>query len=172
MSHKSTYATPFRRRKEQKTNYKKRLALLKSKQLRLVARKSNNNFIAEVVEYFKTGDKARVFVHSRELKAFGWSKHAGNIPAAYLTGYLCGKKAVKDNLESAILDMGLNTPVHGSRIFAGLKGAIDAGLKVKADEKVFPSEDRIKGSHISPEVEKNFQETLENINKKFGEKNG
>ncbi|MFH1586930.1 MAG: 50S ribosomal protein L18 [Candidatus Diapherotrites archaeon] len=171
MSHKSTYATPFRRRKEQKTNYKKRLALLKSKQLRLVVRKSNNNLIAEVVEYFKAGDKTRVFVHSNELKDFGWTRHAGNIPAAYLTGYLCGKKAVKEKIESAILDMGLNTPVHGSRIFAGLKGAIDGGLKIKADEKVFPSGERIRGGHISPESEKNFQETLENINKKFGEKN-
>jgi len=171
MSHKSTYLTPFRRRIEQRTNYKKRLAMLKSNQPRLVVRKSNNNFLVEVVEYSPKGDKTKAFAHSNELKAMGWGKHKGNIPAAYLTGYLCGKKAKKAKIKSAILDIGLNTPVHGSRMFAGLKGAIDAGIEISADKKVFPSEDRIKGKHMGDDVEKVFQETLEKINKKFGEMN-
>ncbi|MDP6670941.1 MAG: 50S ribosomal protein L18, partial [archaeon] len=53
-----------------------------------------------------------------------------------------------------ILDIGFNTPVHGSRVFAALKGAIDNGLDVKADEKALPSEDRVSGKHIEEYAKK------------------
>jgi large subunit ribosomal protein L18 len=36
----------------------------------------------------------------------------------------------------------------GSRIFAAVKGMLDAGVNVKADEKAFPKEERLTGKHI------------------------
>jgi len=41
------------------------------------------------------------------------------------------------------------TPVKGSRVFAALKGAVDAGLKVPHSESILPDESRIKGEHIA-----------------------
>ena len=48
-----------------------------------------------------------------------------------------------------MLDIGFHTPVHGSTVFAVLKGALDAGLKVPHSEEALPSEDRIRGEHIA-----------------------
>ncbi|HIH16519.1 MAG TPA: 50S ribosomal protein L18, partial [Candidatus Diapherotrites archaeon] len=114
MTEINTYAMPFRRRREERTNYKKRLALLKSGKLRLVVRKTNNNSIVQVVKYAQAGDECLVVAQSGELRKLGWTRHTGNLPAAYLTGYLCGKKAKKQSLLEAVLDIGLLTPVHGS----------------------------------------------------------
>lgn len=163
-----TYEVKFRRRRESKTNYKKRLALVKSKKPRLVARKKNNSTICEIVSYNPKGDEVNAFFTSTSLRKLGWKGHTGNIPAAYLAGYGCGKQAVKNGIKEAVLDIGLTTPVHGTRIFAVLKGAIDAGLTVPSDEKAFPKEDRINGKHISEETVKNFEETKNAIDKEFG----
>jgi large subunit ribosomal protein L18 len=72
-----------------------------------------------------------------------------NIPAAYLTGFLAGKKAVKAGTTSAIVDLGLVQPIPKSRIFSAIKGAIDAGLSIPCSEKMFPSEKRLRGEHIA-----------------------
>ncbi|MAG18021.1 MAG: 50S ribosomal protein L18 [Candidatus Diapherotrites archaeon] len=169
MSSGPTYNVKFRRRRESKTNYKKRLGLLKSNKDRLVVRKSNNSTVCEIVTYKTEGDKVRAHFTTSSLKKLGWKGHTGNIPAAYLTGYACAKKAMKDKVGEAVLDLGLVTPVHGGRIFGALKGAIDAGLTMPSDEKVFPKDGRISGKHISEDVEKNFEETKKNIDKELGE---
>ncbi|MCR4335004.1 MAG: 50S ribosomal protein L18 [archaeon] len=169
MSSGPIYKVKFRRRRESKTNYRKRLGLLKSKKDRLVVRKSNNSTICEIVTYKPEGDKIRAHFTTSSLKKFGWKGHTGNIPAAYLAGYVCAKKAIKEKVGEAVLDLGLVTPVHGGRIFSALKGAIDAGLNIPADEKVFPKDNRISGKHISEETEKNFAETKNNIDKELGE---
>ncbi|MBU0662124.1 MAG: 50S ribosomal protein L18 [Candidatus Diapherotrites archaeon] len=170
MSHTSTYETPFRRRREDKTNYVKRFAMLKSGMPRLVVRKSNNTTIVQLAEFVEKGDVMLAVANSHELKALGWKGHGGNLPAAYLTGMLCGKRALdgkfKGNEGGVIADIGLNTPVHGSRVFAAIKGAIDAGLKVKCDEKAFPAEDRIGGKHISDDVAAQFSAVKDAIAKK------
>lgn len=148
MATKSTYELKFRRRREQKTDFVKRLNLLKSKQLRLTVRKSNNNISAQLIEYNPKGDNVIVSCYSRELSKYGWKMHAGNIPSAYLTGLLLGLKAKEKKISKAILDIGLVTPVHGSVMFAALKGAIDAGLSIPFNEEALPSEERLKGKHI------------------------
>lgn len=86
--------------------------------------------------------------HSSELKELGWKAACGNMPAAYLTGLLIGKKAKAKGVGNAILDIGLNTRGSGSRIFAAAKGALDAGLVIPIGENALPSNDRIRGSHI------------------------
>ena len=169
MSSGPTFKVKFRRRRKSKTNYKKRLALLKSNKLRFVVRRTNNSTICEFVEYLPKGDDVKTFYASAALKKLGWKGHTGNLSAAYLTGYICGKKAIKEGVKEAILDIGLVTPIHGSRVFSALKGAIDAGITIPTDEKVFPSEDRISGKHINEETSTNFEETKKAIEKEFGD---
>lgn len=161
MANKASYVMPFRRKRQGKTNYKKRLALLKSNKPRLVIRRSLNNTYMQIVSYNPSGDKIVVSASSAELKKLGWNKHTGNLPSAYLTGLLLAKKA-KD-VEEAILDMGLNNTVKGTRVFAALKGAKDGGLNIPLSDKVFPSEDRIAGKHISDEFTTQFEETKKKV---------
>ena len=146
MARKKIFTALLRRKKEGRTDYRKRFALLKSKQLRLVVRKSNKHILLQLVKYSENGDVVLYTAHSKELKKFGWELSTSNIPAAYLTGLLIGKKSKG---EEAILDIGLQSPIKGSRIFAVLKGASDGGLKIEYSEEVLPKEDRITGKHIT-----------------------
>jgi len=164
MVKKSTYLIHFKRRREKKTNYRKRLALIKSEKIRLVIRKSLSNISVQFIDYKPNGDSTIASATSTELKKFGWDR-TGNLPAAYLTGLLAGKKAKNKKIEEAILDLGLQTSTKGSRIYAALKGVLDAGINVPHSKEILPSEDRIKGKHISEEVVKKF----EDIKKKIGE---
>ena len=140
---------PYRRKREAKTNYKKRLALLKSGQSRLVIRKSSNMIITQLITYHPDGDKVVVAVTSSELKKQGWNCHKANIPSAYLTGLLLGVKAKKAKVDKAVLDLGLQIPIKGGRLFAALKGAVDAGLDVTHSPAALPSDERVSGKHIS-----------------------
>ncbi len=143
------YRRPLRRRVEGKTNYHRRLKLLKSKSIRAVIRASNNHIIIQLIESKSGGDKILVSAFSRELiKNFGWKANTGNIPAAYLTGYLAGLRAKKQNITQAILDLGIF--YHHNRVLAAFKGLIEAGIDIPYREEFFPEnfEDRINGSHI------------------------
>ena len=62
---------------------------------------------------------------------------------------MLGKRAANKKIKQAVFDAGLQTPVKGSRIYATLKGVFDAGIKVPVSKDVFPSEDRLKGKHIT-----------------------
>ncbi len=143
------YKVPYRRRREGKTNYRKRLRLLLSRKPRLVVRITNRRVIAQIVEYHPDGDKVLVGVDSSMLTKYGWKGDLNNTPAAYLTGLLVGKKALEKGIREAILDIGLHTPTRGGRVFAVLKGAVDAGLDVPHSEEVLPDESRIRGEHIA-----------------------
>lgn len=148
MAHKSTFLTKFRRRRENKTDYKKRITMLKSGLPRLVARRYLRNFSVQLITNGKNGDITIASAFSKELSGFEWKAHCGNLPAAYLTGLLAGLRAKEKKIEAATLDIGLVSPKHGSGVFAALKGALDAGLKIAHDEKALPKQERIEGKHI------------------------
>lgn len=157
-----TYRMPFKRRRLGKTNYRRRLRLLLSKKPRLVVRRSLKYIRAQIVEFDPKGDKTLVSASSQELKKFDWKFALDNLPSAYLTGLLIGKKALEKGIKEAILDIGLYSPTKGSRVFAVAKGAIDSGLNVPCSEEVFPSEERIKGLHIA-----SYQEKFKDLPKEF-----
>ena len=138
----------FRRRREGKTNYHKRRKLVISRQPFLYVFVSNKNITAQITVPEKRGDRVIVSVHSRELLKYGWRASRKSTPAAYLVGYLIGKKALKAGVTKAVLYTGVKGFTPGSRVAAVAKGARDAGLNVPASEDVLPSEDRIKGLHI------------------------
>ncbi len=134
------------RRRLALTDYKRRVALLKSGCPRVVIRKSNRGIIAQVLEYDEKGDRVLASANSKELKGYGWPPHR-NLPTAYLTGALLAKKAKALALKPMVLDTGLYKPIKSSVIFAAAKGCIDAGLKVSFSASV--DESRIRGDHIA-----------------------
>jgi len=143
------YNVRMRRRREGVTNYHQRLRLLKSGEPRLVARISNKHARAQLVTIGADGDRTLASAHSADLADFGWEAPTGNLPAAYLTGYLVGRRAVTADLESAVLDIGLHTSTPGAKVFAVQEGAIDAGLDSPHNESVFPDWERTRGEHIA-----------------------
>jgi large subunit ribosomal protein L18 len=149
MAKNSRYCTPYRRRKEGKTDYKARRALILSRKPRVVVRSTLKNIISQIVMAKPLGDEVLVSAHSRELtRKYGWKASGGNLPAAYLTGFLCGSKTKAQGIEEAILDIGLHSPSKGARVFAVLKGVLDAGIHIPHSEEKLPDEKRIKGEHI------------------------
>ncbi len=135
-----TYKVPFRRRREKRTNYEKRLALVKSEKPRMVVRKSNRYVDISFVVFEPEGDKTLLTVTGRKLsKLFKWPSKR-NVWSAYLTGLYAGKEISKKGVKEFILDVGMHTPSKGSVLFAALQGAIDAGLKSTYNGEKIPSD--------------------------------
>ena len=151
------------RKFEGKTDYKKRLSLVKSNKPRLVVRKSSRLISAQIIRYQPDGDETLVSATSKELSKLGYTGFKRNTPSAYLLGLLIAQKAKKLGLKDIVPDIGFHKPVKGSIIFSFLKGAKDGGLSVNLNESITPSEDRIKGSHINQEASKNFNAVKEKI---------
>ena len=146
------YKVAFRRRREGRTDYYVRRKLLTARELRAVVRRSNKNVNIQFEEFGMDGDKVVASATSRELAKYGWEKSCSNIPAAYLTGYLAGKKALKAGIEYAVLDIGMQNPKHGGVLFAAVAGMCDAGLEVPHSDEVLPDEDRLNGAHIDESI--------------------
>tara|TARA_Y100000310_G_scaffold342247_1_gene444601 strand:- start:18582 stop:19169 length:588 start_codon:yes stop_codon:yes gene_type:complete len=186
------YTLQLRRKREGSTNYRKRLKILASRKPRLVVRRSLKNIQASITEYDKKGDLVRVSAHSSSLKKIGWKYNSGNLPAAYLVGFLLGKHA-GEKFGEIIFDIGLNKSIKGSRIYGVLTGALDAGLKIPHSKEILPSKERVMGKHIADygvtlkkdevsfkkqfgfyaknntdpvDIVKNFEEVKNNIDKK------
>jgi large subunit ribosomal protein L18 len=143
------YRVPFRRRREGKTNYHVRYKLILSKKPRVVVRKSNASTTLQLVMAEQTGDKTLLTVNSRQLQDFGYTFSKSNLPAAYLTGLLFGKKMLALGLSEGIADIGLHASTKGNRIYAAVKGVVDAGVDVPHSPEIFPAEERISGKHIN-----------------------
>ena|SRR3989344_176665 len=163
MARNRKYTVKLKRKREKKTDYRLRLSLLKSNKPRLIIRKSLNNILLQIAKSENSQDKIVISTHSNELKKLGWEYNLGNIPSSYLTGFLMGKKAIKNNIKEAIFDIGLQKSIIKSRLYAALNGCVDAGLKISHDSKIFPSIERIKGSHINKDIEKRFEEIKRKI---------
>jgi large subunit ribosomal protein L18 len=164
---KKRIITQYRRKREGKTNYYKRLSLLKSGKVRLVVRKTLKNMIIQLVEYVPEGDKIIVGYNTKSLEKIGWKHSNNNLPAAYLGGLMLGKLASDKKVKDVILDLGLQVSKKGSRIYAVVKGAIDAGLNVPCDKEMFPPEDRLTGKHIVDYSVKKKISNAENLQKDF-----
>jgi len=141
------YKVPFRRRRDNRTDYYKRKRMLTSGELRAVVRRSSKNVTIQFAEFGMEGDRIVAAATSAELKALGWNRACSNIPAAYLTGYLAGTKAKKAGIEYAVLDIGMQTPAKGAVLFAALAGMLDAGIEIPHGD-VLPSDERLFGDHI------------------------
>ncbi len=144
----TTYTVKYRRKLSGKTDYKARRVLLSANKPRLVIRKSLKYITVQLIQYIPEGDKVLISTSSKELTKLGWNFSTKNTPAGYLTGLLCGKKALAKKFDAAVIDLGRQTTNKGNKLFAVIKGLKDAGIKLSINEKIFPSDDRIKGTHI------------------------
>lgn len=156
----SNYNVKFRRRREQKTDYDQRLELLKSGKPRAVVRTSNQHTRVHLSHYEREGDRNTAQTISKELEEYGWEHNTGNLPAAYLTGYLAG---MKSDVEEAILDSGLRSIKSGSRMFAAVQGLRDAGVEVPVGEEMIPEEGRLRGEHIEEMKDEKVSDTFETV---------
>ncbi len=155
--------TKFRRKKEGKTDYNTRMNLLKSKYPRIVIRKSNRYIIAQLIKSTEAQDSTICIANSKELTSLDWPSSFKNIPAAYATGMLLAKKAKEEDIQKCTVDIGRHTSTPGSRIYAVIKGAKDAGLEINCDEKMLPKESRLLGEHTkNPEKIKKLIEKIKN----------
>ncbi len=150
MANGPKYRVPFRRRREGKTNYHRRLKLVLSRRNRLIVRCSNKHTVVQIMESAVVGDKLLAQSHSTQLeKDYNWYFNPSNLPSAYLTGYLCGLRAKKAGIEDAILDVGIL--VHDNRVKAAFKGFVDSGMEIPHGDEWFGenTENRINGQHIA-----------------------
>ena len=148
--------TPKRRRKEGKTDYNKRLSLLKGKKPRVVFRKTNRYIISQYITSKEAQDKVEFSITSKILMKYGWPKEAEgslkSITASYLTGLLFGKEIIKEKKENPILDVGMIRALHKGKVFAFIKGLIDAGLEIECDKEFFPEKERIEGKQLKNKI--------------------
>ena len=120
--------------------------MLMSKRDFIAINVTNENTQVQILKPEITGDKVIASAHSRFLLKDGWKGSRKNIPAAYLTGYFAGKKALSKGVDIAIVYSG--TRKYTQRMAAVVKGVVDAGLTVPSDEETFPPEERINGEHL------------------------
>ncbi|KAI3395473.1 hypothetical protein diail_1259 [Diaporthe ilicicola] len=174
----SRFQTKYKRRRAGKTDYYARKRLItqaKNKynapKYRLVVRFTNRDIILQIVSSEITGDKVFVSAYAHELRAYGIEHGLTNWAAAYATGLLVARRALKklgidetftgveeadgeftlteaaetDDGErrpfKANLDVGLARTSTGARVFGALKGASDGGILVPHSENRFPGFD-------------------------------
>src|SRR3989338_2171328 len=162
---KSVIAVPFARKLSGRTNYRRRLALLKSGLPRLVIRKTLARIILQVVDFEAAGDKVRLTITSDMLRKLGWKHSCKNIPAAYLAGMLMGKMALSAKISKVVPDTGVQSITNGGKIFAALKGAKDAGLDVPVSDDVVPKGEVLTGARIAGKAAQSIAEDFEKLKK-------
>ncbi|OJK04809.1 hypothetical protein ASPACDRAFT_49182 [Aspergillus aculeatus ATCC 16872] len=188
----SRYQTKYRRRREGKTDYYARKRLItqaKNKynapKYRLVVRFTNRDVICQIVYSEISGDKVFAAAYSHELKRYGITNGLTNWAAAYATGLLVGRRALKKlNLDETftgveeadgeytlteaaetddgerrpfkvVLDVGLARTSTGARVFGAMKGCSDAGVLVPHSESRFPGFD-IESEELDAETLRNY----------------
>ncbi len=152
-----------KRRREGKTNYLRRLKILSGERPRIVVRRTNKYIIAQYVKSIESKDKVEIGITSKILMKNGWPKELKgslkSVPAAYLTGLTLGKLILeKKEKVDPIIDFGIQTSVHKSRLYAFINGLVDSGLKIKYSKETLPEEARIKGTHMKKDFEKILNE--------------
>jgi len=135
MAKNNTFSLRFRRRRLGLTDYKKRLALLKSGLDRVVVRKSNNYFTISHVKYNSAGDKVVKSVTSKVLADFGVKKGFSNMASGYLIGFYFAKHLSPKG--EVVLDLGLRKPAR--KIMSVVRGLHEGGLKTNVNEEKLPN---------------------------------
>ncbi|RFU27446.1 hypothetical protein B7463_g8894, partial [Scytalidium lignicola] len=171
------YQTKYKRRRLGKTDYYARKRLItqaKNKynapKYRLVVRFTNRDIVMQIVTAEITGDKVFCSAYSHELKAYGIEHGLTNWAAAYCTGLLIARRALKklgldeefEGVEEpdgeyklteasegdeprrpfkVFLDVGLARTSTGARVFGAMKGASDGGIFIPHSENRFPGFD-------------------------------
>ena len=159
-----TYVQTLKRIRSDKTNYRKRAALLIGRHSFVTVKVSDQNVAAQVLKPTPTGDIVIASGLSRELAKQDWKGAFNNLPACYLTGLLMGKKTLEKGVKNAVLYIGKDH--FTSRVAACLKGIIDSGVTMPVSEESLPPEERITGRHIA-KYASTLKEDQEEYNSRF-----
>jgi large subunit ribosomal protein L18 len=159
-----TYVQTLKRIRSDKTNYRKRAALLIGRHSFVTVKVSDQNVAAQVLKPTPTGDIVIASAHSRELAKQDWKGAFNNLPACYLTGLLMGKKTLEKGVKNAVLYVGKDH--FTSRVAACLKGIVDSGVTMPVSEESLPPEERITGRHIA-KYASTLKEDQEEYNSRF-----
>lgn len=162
MATNGRYFVQFRRRREGKTDYYQRQRLIVSGKNRMVIRKTNRHIIVQLVSASMEGDYTLVNVNSKELENYGYKGYLGNTPAAYLTGMLFAIRAQNAGYTEGVADIGLQVASAGARVFAAVKGAVEAGFDIPVGESILPDDDRCTGKVIA-EYDQNSKDLVANV---------
>ena len=163
----SRYIVPYRRLRERRTDYRHRKELLKSGKSLFIVRRSGKYITISISSPSIGGDKTIFSITSKDLaKKYKWIG-LKNIPAAYLTGLLAGKKALETGIREAIVNLGVAWTKKASIPFAAAMGARDAGLNIPLGEDILVEESRIRGEHIANYAKLLKQENIELFKKRF-----
>jgi len=157
----------LRRRLEGKTDYKKRKSLLLNRGVFVSPRVTGKHIIVQYSKPTNKGDNILSSTNSNQLNKIGWKGSGKSLPAAYLIGLLSGYKALKSNVSEAVLYTGIERYMHASRISAILKGIVDSGVSIPANEESFPDETRIQGQHISSYAKSLLDEDKKSYESRF-----
>jgi len=164
----SHYVHIFRRRREGKTDYRKRKGIILGKSPFVSVHITGRYIYSQILRPTPIGDTTLAAASSRDLvKKFGWKGSTKNLPGAYLTGYYLGHLASERNVKNAIVYSGVGRFVHGSRIASVINGAKDAGLEIEIDEEVLPDESRLVGKHIADYAKKLEKDDKVKLDKLF-----
>lgn len=161
------YVHIVRRRRQGKTDYRKRRGMIVGKQAFLSVRISGRYIYAQLLRSAPRGDITLCSASSRNLNKFGWKGSSKNLPGAFLTGYHLGRLAQNSDVKDAILYSGVGRFVHGSRIASLVEGANQAGLSISINKESFPGKDRVNGKHIADYARKLEEENKEKFAKTF-----
>jgi large subunit ribosomal protein L18 len=142
-----TFTRTLKRIRLDKTNYRKRAAIIIGRHSFATVRVTDQNVSAQVIKATPTGDLVIASAHSHELAKHGWKGSSNNLPACYLTGLILGKKALEKGTSKAVLYIGKER--FTTRVAACAKGIADAGLDMPVSEESVPAEERITGQHIA-----------------------
>lgn len=144
------YVQIFRRRREGKTDYRKRRGLIIGRQPFLSIRVSGKYIYGQILKATANGDITLCAASSRDLEEkFGWKGSPKSIPGAYLTGLYLGKIASQAEVENVVVYAGVGRFIHGSRIASLIAGAKESGLQIEIDEESLPDKERLRGDHIA-----------------------
>jgi len=142
-----TYVRTLKRIRNNKTNYRKRKAILIGKNNFITVKISNENIHCQLIKPSINGDFVISYATSKDLLKYGWKGSFNNLSACFLVGLILGKKMLAGNNNNAVLYTGKTS--FTSRVAACLKGIVSAGVNIPMSEESFPDEDRINGTHIS-----------------------
>jgi len=142
-----TYTAVLRRTRQNRTNYRKRKAILIGRHSFVSITVSNQNVMAQVLKPRAMGDLVITAVSSKELLKYGWNGSMNSIPSCYLTGLILGIRTLEKGMNNLVLYTGKKS--FTTRVASCLKGIIDAGVSIPVSEVSLPKIERLNGGHIA-----------------------
>ena len=156
----------FTRSRTAEPDSPRRMRMLTGGVPRAVVRISNTQVTCQLVSYENEGDRVLAAATGKTLvDKHKWPLDASrkSVPACYLAGMAMGKQAMDAGHKEAILDIGLAASTRGGRVYAALRGMMEAGLDIPHSEDVLPSDERVNGSHIDEGLAKAVEKTKKSI---------